>query len=117
MATDAQSSQAEMPTFLDSHVHFWDPRSTPRPVSALARAVRFNPNSAEWIADHFFPRAGVKFFRSAKHLVRPYLPEHLEDDARDCNLDGVVHVEAGWLGRKVKRGFYDYRGENPVPTR
>jgi 3-hydroxybutyryl-CoA dehydrogenase len=26
-------------------------------------------------------------------------------------------VEAGWLGRKAKRGFYDYRGEKPVPTR
>jgi 3-hydroxybutyryl-CoA dehydrogenase len=29
----------------------------------------------------------------------------------------VKYVEAGWLGRKSKRGFYDYRGETPVPTR
>jgi 3-hydroxybutyryl-CoA dehydrogenase len=27
------------------------------------------------------------------------------------------YVEAGWLGRKVKRGFYDYSGDAPVPTR
>ncbi|WP_373473445.1 3-hydroxyacyl-CoA dehydrogenase NAD-binding domain-containing protein [Sphingorhabdus lacus] len=27
------------------------------------------------------------------------------------------YVEAGWYGRKVKRGFYDYNGEEPVPTR
>ncbi|ETW11831.1 3-hydroxybutyryl-CoA dehydrogenase [Roseivivax marinus] len=27
------------------------------------------------------------------------------------------YVEAGWLGRKTKRGFYDYRGDEPVPTR
>jgi 3-hydroxybutyryl-CoA dehydrogenase len=29
----------------------------------------------------------------------------------------VKYVEAGWLGRKSSRGFYDYRGAAPVPTR
>ncbi len=35
---------------------------------------------------------------------------------RPCPLL-VKYVEAGWIGRKSDRGFYDYRGEAPVPTR
>jgi 3-hydroxybutyryl-CoA dehydrogenase len=35
---------------------------------------------------------------------------------RPCPLL-VKYVEAGWLGQKAGRGFYDYRGEKPVPTR
>jgi 3-hydroxybutyryl-CoA dehydrogenase len=35
---------------------------------------------------------------------------------RPCPLL-VKYVEAGWLGKKSGRGFYDYRGEKPIPTR
>ncbi len=45
------------------------------------------------------------------------LHEGLADSKyRPCPLL-VKYVEAGWLGRKSGRGFYDYRGEVPVPTR
>ena len=45
------------------------------------------------------------------------LHEGLADSKyRPCPLL-VKYVEAGWLGKKVGRGFYDYRGETPVPTR
>ena len=45
------------------------------------------------------------------------LHEGLADSKyRPCPLL-VKYVEAGWLGRKTDRGFYDYRGEKPIPTR
>ena len=49
--------------------------------------------------------------------VMQVLYEGLADSKyRPCPLL-VKYVEAGWLGRKAKRGFYDYRGDKPVPTR
>ncbi|HEX3942842.1 MAG TPA: 3-hydroxybutyryl-CoA dehydrogenase [Rhizomicrobium sp.] len=49
--------------------------------------------------------------------VMQVLYEGLADSKyRPCPLL-VKYVEAGWLGQKTGRGFYDYRGETPVPTR
>src|SRR5919198_316210 len=49
--------------------------------------------------------------------VMQVLHEGLADSKyRPCPLL-VKYVEAGWLGRKTERGFYDYRGDKPVPTR
>ena len=46
------------------------------------------------------------------HLEK--LSAHAIGRQRTADKDGV---EAGWIGKKVKRGFYDYSGERPVPTR
>jgi 3-hydroxybutyryl-CoA dehydrogenase len=49
--------------------------------------------------------------------IMQVLHEGLADSKyRPCPLL-VKYVEAGWLGRKAQRGFYDYRGEKPMPTR
>jgi 3-hydroxybutyryl-CoA dehydrogenase len=49
--------------------------------------------------------------------IMQVLYEGLADSKyRPCPLL-VKYVEAGWLGKKAGRGFYDYRGETPVPTR
>ena len=49
--------------------------------------------------------------------IMQVLHEGLSDSKyRPCPLL-VKYVDAGWLGRKVKRGFYDYSGETPIPTR
>ncbi|VIO80600.1 putative 3-hydroxybutyryl-CoA dehydrogenase [Bradyrhizobium ivorense] len=49
--------------------------------------------------------------------IMQVLHEGLADSKyRPCPLL-VKYVEAGWLGRKTQRGFYDYRGDRPIPTR
>jgi 3-hydroxybutyryl-CoA dehydrogenase len=49
--------------------------------------------------------------------IMQVLYEGLSDSKyRPCPLL-VKYVEAGWLGRKTSRGFYDYHGEKPIPTR
>ena len=49
--------------------------------------------------------------------IMQVLYEGLADSKyRPCPLL-VKYVEAGWLGKKAQRGFYDYRGEHPTPTR
>lgn len=49
--------------------------------------------------------------------IMQVLYEGLADSKyRPCPLL-VKYVEAGWLGRKTRRGFYDYQGDAPVPTR
>ena len=51
------------------------------------------------------------------HAIMQVLYEGLADSKyRPCPLL-AKYVEAGWLGRKSGRGFYDYSGEEPVPTR
>jgi 3-hydroxybutyryl-CoA dehydrogenase len=49
-------------------------------------------------------------------IMEVYFDNFNDSKYRPCPLL-TKYVEAGWLGRKTQRGFYDYRGEVPVPTR
>src|SRR5438034_1126054 len=83
---------------------------------SITRLASSTDRPERFIAIHFMnpvPLMELDTFLS----VMQVLHEGLADSKyRPCPLL-VKYVEAGWLGRKTQRGFYDYRGEKPVPTR
>jgi len=86
-------------TFIDPHVHLWHPRETPRAVTSLVRALGWSPRLVDWVARRAFPRDALDFFASPEYVTRPYLPTDLDSDTAHHQVDGVVHIEAGWEGK------------------
>ena len=82
----------------------------------LRRAAVPSPGTLREVLDLAHAQASGGFDRT-RPLWEFTLYEGLADSKyRPCPLL-VKYVEAGWLGRKAGRGFYDYGGEQPVPTR
>ena len=101
---------------LDSHVHFWNPRKTPRAVSPLVRLLGFSPGLVDWAARRLFPRDARDFFGSPVYVTRPYMPATYAEDSGG-EVSGVVHIEAGWEGDAVaeSRWLEEIAQDAPVP--
>lgn len=84
---------------IDSHVHFWDPINTPRKVSILNKFFGFSPKLEDQIAKLIFPRSAYQFFGSPQYIIRSYLPSDYERDCGYHDVNGVIHIEAGWEER------------------
>jgi len=86
-----------------------DAVATPQAIDTAMRLGAHHPMGPLQLADFI----GLDTCLS----IMQVLYEGLADSKyRPCPLL-VKYVEAGWLGRKTKRGFYDYRGDKPMPTR
>ncbi len=80
---------------IDPHIHLWDPLTTRRATSGLARAFRplpHVPRAMRWIA----PRADREFIGHPHHILKPYLPADHRADAAEVPVATVVHIEADW---------------------
>src|SRR4051812_22935877 len=83
---------------VDPHIHQWDPYTTPRATSALARVLSRWPNLYVKLAKSLFPAPIRAFVGRPENVLLPYLPPDYARDAGQDSVDTVVHVEAGWLG-------------------
>lgn len=93
---------SDAPKILDSHVHQWDPRTTPREASLAVKLFGWNPRLLDFIVRLVMPKALVDFVGPGEHVLNAYLPEDLRADLANYRerLAGIIHVQAGWKGKK-----------------
>lgn len=80
---------------IDPHIHLWDPLTTHRHASKLARVFRplpHIPRVMRWIA----PRTDREFIGHPHHVLKPYLPGDYRADAAEVPVHAVVHIENDW---------------------
>ena len=97
----SQPSPAPVPRWpphvVDPHMHQWDPWTTPRHVSGLAKLLRPLPRIPR-AAGRLARRADREFVGHPHHVLKPYLPRDYLRDTGSLPVRSVVHVEASWLG-------------------
>jgi predicted TIM-barrel fold metal-dependent hydrolase len=100
--------RADLPV-LDAHVHFWDPRTTPRAVTPVGKTFRWNRWLMRNVAPRLFPRAVRDFVGHTEHVMGAFLPATLAADQDGVDVRGVVHVQAGWTGKGPLAGADETR--------
>ncbi len=81
---------------IDPHVHIWDPRTTPRAASPLVKLIGRWPKLLDRSVRVLMPSPLVEFVGDARYVLNAHMPEDFHRDAGKYDLDGYVHVEAGW---------------------
>ena len=93
-----------VPGIVDAHIHQWDPFTTPREGSRVARAYKRAPGLVERIFPLLAGQANREGLVTARHVLRPYLPADYATDVRDvpaavgAPVEALIHVEASWHG-------------------
>ena len=83
---------------VDTHIHQWDPFTTPRETSRLAPLYRRAPRFVESVAPRLAGRANREALVTVEHVARPYLPSDYSRDVAELGVpvEAVIHVEASW---------------------
>lgn len=92
----------DAPTIVDSHVHQWDPRTTPREATLAVKLFGWNPRLLDWVVRVGMPRPLIDFVGRGEYALNEYLPADLQTDFAQhrSRITGVIHVQAGWKGKR-----------------
>ena len=82
-------------TTVDAHMHQWDPFTTPRVVSSVAKLVRRAPFLLP-VLYRLFPRPTRDFVADPRYVLNPYLPLDYLRDGGPAGVGTVVHAECAW---------------------
>ncbi|MBL1074911.1 amidohydrolase family protein [Nocardia sp. 2] len=88
-------------TVVDAHIHQWDPLTTPREFSGVAKLFKYLPLPVD-VAKRLAPRRDREFAGDdPTPFVHPYLPADYRDDAGELPVEAIVHIEVEWAGRQL----------------
>lgn len=91
-----------VPGIIDSHIHQWDPFTTPRSASPLAPMYRKSPRLLTALMPVMISKGDRDMIRTPENAARPYLPGNYARDvagvpqAIGAPVESVVHVQADW---------------------
>ena len=91
-----------VPGIIDTHIHQWDPFTTPREASRLAPLYRRAPGVFERLMPLLLDRGGRELILTARHVASAYLPADYAADvapvrtALGVPVTDAVHVQCGW---------------------
>jgi L-fuconolactonase len=91
-----------LPAIIDTHIHQWDPLTTPRTASPLAPIYRLSPRLLTAAMPLLVSQGNREMIRTPENAARPYLPDNFANDvagvpeAVGVPVSSVVHIQADW---------------------
>jgi predicted TIM-barrel fold metal-dependent hydrolase len=93
------SSSGVVPAVIDTHIHQWDPFTTPRTASPLAPVYKVAPRLVTSLMPALLSRGDREMIRTPENAARPYLPANYAADVAGVPVESVVHVQADWKAK------------------
>lgn len=89
---------------IDPHIHLWNPYTNPKSVSPLVKLLGRFPRILDFAVRMAMPKFAMDFVGKGDYVLNPHLPEIFHRDTGKYKIEGYVHIQAGWEGKKPFNG-------------